>query len=260
VFTNFREAVLDIYNSAHVTIINSNFSDNSGTGNVFLPFRGNTGAVAIGHNNKNQPASIINPTILVENCSFTNNQANATGRFIRTSSDIVAQGILTGRGGALAILLNESFHNVTAYINNCQFVNNYASSFGGGVYVVFDGKGTQHKVTVDNCQFVNNTGVLGAGGVIISYITNGELNFPITAIIRNCYFFGNFGETGGAMYIFPAHTFGGDGNVAFIENSTFKNNEASNIGGAIAAATYSLFRNLEHLPMYRISNWLVTHI
>ena len=45
VFINFREAALDIYNSAHITIANSNFSNNSGTGNVLLPFRGNTGAI-----------------------------------------------------------------------------------------------------------------------------------------------------------------------------------------------------------------------
>ena len=256
VFTNFREAVIDIYNSAHVTITNSNFSDNSGTGNVLLPYRGNTGAVSIGYN-KIKSISITNETVLVQNCLFINNRANASAQSFLTSSNIVARGVFTGRGGALGLLVNESFHNVTALITNCQFLNNFASSFGGGVYTVFSGTGTQHRVTVDNCHFINNTGVLGAGGINIAYLTNGEPNYPITAVIQHCHFFGNQGETGGAAYIFPASRLGGDGNVAFIENSTFENNEASSFGGAIAAATYSLFRAKELLPLYQISNRLV---
>ena len=253
VFINFREAALDIYNSAHITIANSNFSNNSGTGNVLLPFRGNTGAVAIGYN-KEKSISITNQTILVQNCVFTNNRANISTQSFLTSSNIVARGIFTGRGGGLGLLINESFHNITALIADCQFISNFASSFGGGVYVVFNGTSTQHRVTVENCQFINNTGTLGAGGMNVAYLTNGELNYPMTAMIQNCYFFGNQGETGGAMYIFPASTLGGDGNVAFIENCFYENNEASNIGGAIAAATYSLFRAKELLPLYRIFN------
>ena len=253
VFINFSEAALDIYNSAHVTIANSNFSNNSGSGNVLLPFRGNTGAVAIGYN-KEKSISITNQTILVQNCVFTNNRADVSTQSFLTSSNIVARGIFTGRGGGLGLLINESFHNITALIADCQFVNNFASSFGGGVYVVFNGTGTQHRVTADNCQFINNTGILGAGGMNTAYLTNGELNYPMTAMVQNSYFFGNRGETGGAMYIFPASTFGGDGNVAFIENCSYENNEASNIGGAIAAATYSLFRAKQLLPLYRIYN------
>ena len=253
VFINFSEAALDIYNSAHVTIANSNFSNNSGSGNVLLPFRGNTGAVAIGYN-KEKSISITNQTILVQNCVFTNNRADVSTQSFLTSSNIVARGIFTGRGGGLGLLINESFHNITALIADCQFVNNFASSFGGGVYVVFNGTGTQHRVTADNCQFINNTGILGAGGMNTAYLTNGELNYPMTSMVQNCHFVGNRGETGGAMYIFPASTFGGDGNVAFIENCSYENNEASNIGGAIAAATYSLFRAKQLLPLYRIYN------
>ena len=256
VFTNFREAVLDIYNSAHVSISNSNFSNNSGTGNVLLPYRGNTGAVSIGYN-KIEFISITNQTVSIQNCSFTNNRANASTQSSLTSSNIVAQGIITGRGGALGLLINESFHNVTALITDCQFINNFASSFGGGVYLVLNGMGTQHRVTVDNCHFINNTATLGAGGISIAYLTNGEFNYPITAVIQNCHFLGNQGENGGAVYIFPGSRLGGDGNVAFIDKSTFENNEASDIGGAIAAATYSIFRAKELLPLYQISNRLV---
>ena len=254
VFTNFREAVLDINNSAHISITNSNFSNNSGTGNVLLPYRGNTGAVAIGYNNNGSYIFVTSPSISLQNCSFTNNRANASTQSFLTSSNIVAQGIITGRGGALGLLINESFHNVTALITDCQFINNFASSFGGGVYLVLNGMGTQHYVTMDNCEFRNNTGTLGAGAIAVGYHTNGERDLVTTAIIKNCCFIGNHGEAGGAILIFPGAAFGGEGNVAFMDNNTFEGNEATNFGGAIAAATYALFRSKELQPAYQISN------
>ena len=254
-FTNFTEAVLDIYNSIHVSIANSNFSNSSGTGNVLLPFRGNTGAVAIGYNSGMSTNFVLRPKILVKNCSFTNNQADVfTTESFLTSSMIVTQGVFTGRGGGLGVLINQSFYNVTALITDCQFVNNSAFSFGGGLYLIFNGTGTQHKVTLDNCQFVNNTGALGAGAICIGYLTNGHFNFPMTSIIQNSLFVGNQGETGGAIFIFPASAFGGEGNVAFIESSVFEKNKATNFGGAIAAAAYSLFKARELQPFYRIFN------
>ena len=257
-FTNFTEAVLDIYNSIHVTIANSNFNNNSGTGNVLLPFRGNSGAVAIGYNRGISTNFVTHPNILVKNCSFTNNQANVfTTESILTSSMIVTQGVFTGRGGGLGLLINQSFHNVTALIADCQFINNYAFSFGGGFYLIFNGTGTQHKVTLDNCQFVKNTGTLGAGAICIGYLTNGYFNFPMTSVIQHSLFVGNQGETGGAIFIFPASAFGAEGNVAFIENSIFEKNEATNFGGAIAAATYSFFKARELQPFYGIFNRLV---
>ena len=259
VFTNFREAVLDIYNSAHVTITDSNFSNNSGTGNVLLPFRGNTGAVAIGYNENGSSTFVTSPNILVQNCSFTNNRANVSTKSFLTTNNIVTQGIFTGRGGGLGVLINDSFHNITTVISNCQFINNFAASFAGGCYLVLHGMGTQHNVTMDNCEFRNNTGVLGAGAINVGYLTNGELDLVMTVMIKNSCFIRNQGVTGGAILIFPATVFGGEGNVAFMDNNTFEENVATNFGGAIAAATYALFRNRELQMAYRISDRSVAH-
>ena len=251
VFTNFREAVLDIFNSAHITIANSNFSDNSGTGNVLLSFRGNTGAVSIGYNKNELSILRTNPNILVQNCSFTNNQAYASTQSYITSNDIIARAIYTGRGGALGLLINESFHNITALITNCQFTNNFAASFGGAVYLALYGMDTQHNVTMDNCEFINNTGILGAGAIIL---TNGMHNLPITVVFKNSCFIRNQGETGGAILIFPGTVFGGKDNLIFMDNNTFKENEATDFGGAISAATYAFFEATELQPAYQISN------
>ena len=40
-----------------------------------------------------------------------------------------------------------------------------------------------------------------------------------------------------------------------MDNNTFEENVATNFGGAIAAATYALFRNVEVRQAYRISDW-----
>ena len=88
-FTNFNESVFDIYNSDHIRIMDSNFSDNAGTGNVLLPFRGNTGAVAIGYYQNQQ----TNPTVLIENCSFANNKATISTESFLASRHSVLNGI-----------------------------------------------------------------------------------------------------------------------------------------------------------------------
>ena len=251
VFTNFREAVLDIFNCAHVTIANSNFSDNSGTGNIFLPFRGNTGAVSIGYNNNESSILAINSNILVQNCSFTNNRAYASTESYVTSNDIIARGIFTGRGGALGLLINESFHNVNALIINCQFINNFAVSFGGGIYLALHGMDTQHNVTVDDCEFINNIGILGAGAISN---TNGVHNLPLTVVFKNSHFIRNQGETGGAILIFPGSAFESKDNSISMNNNTFKENEATDFGGAISSASYAFFESTELQPAYQISN------
>ena len=181
--------------------------------------------------------SVTNPTILIENCLFTKNQAIATSSY--TTSDILSGGVFTGRGGALGILINASSLNVMGLIKNCEFTNNFASTFGGSIYVAFDGKETQHVISINSCNFTNNTGGLGAGGIKLSYLTNGNRDFPITAIIQNYYFEGNKGDNGAAIYVLLLSLFGDDGNAAYIENSYFERNKVSTIGGAIVISPYT---------------------
>ena len=244
-FKNFSEAVLDIYASAHINIISSNFSDNAGTGKVLLPFRGNTGAISIGYFQNQQ----TNPTILVDDCIFANNEATISKKALSRS---VLDGIYVGRGGAIGLLVYESSYNVTAVIANSKFVNNFASAFGGGVYVVISGDDTQHMVTIENCQFINNIGTLGAGAVNFGLFSNVHHRFPTTVVIQNCYFSGNQARLGGAINVIPSQV---EGNVVAIENCTFEMNEASDFGGAITVAAQSLFESMEGFPKYNISNW-----
>ena len=247
-FTNFSESVFDIYNSDFIKITGSNFSNNAGTGNVLLPFRGNTGAIAIGYF-QNQ---YTNPTVFVENCMFADNKATISTESFLASPHSVLNGIYVGRGGALGLLVYESSYNVTAVITNSKFFNNFASDFGGGLYVVLSGESIQHKITVENCQFINNNGMFGAGGIHFGLFSNAHRNFPTTVKLQNCYYRGNQGGHGGAISIIPSQV---EGQIVAIENSIFENNEASAFGGAIVIATQLLFESMEGFSKYNISNW-----
>ena len=246
-FKNFSEAVFDIYGCAQVIIANSNFINNSGTGGVLLPFRGNTGAVSIGYFQNQQ----TNPTVLVENCTYINNQATISKESLLASSHSALNGIYVGRGGAIGLLVYESSYNVTIAITNSKFVNNHASAFGGAIYVVTSGDNTQHVISIENSEFINNIAIVG-GGIFSALFSSVHHNFPTTLVIENCYFGENKGRLGGAISVIPSQV---EGNVVAIENCTFEKNEAFGIGGAITIAANSLFESLQGFPKYNISNW-----
>ena len=247
-FTNFSESVFDIYNSDHINIMGSNFSDNVGTGNVLLQFRGNTGAVAIGYHQSQR----TNPTISVKKCMFNNNQAIVYMEPFLTSSLSVQNGTFIGRGGAIGLLVYESSYNVSAVIANSKFINNFASDYGGSIYTMISGQGTQHKISVENCQFINNTGTLGAGGIQFTIYSRGHRISPNTIIIKNCYFSQNQGGHGGAINVNLLQV---ESNVVAIEKNTFEKNKASDFGGAIVLAAQSLFESMEGLQKFNISDW-----
>ena len=247
-FTNFSESVFDIFNSDFINITDSNFSDNAGTGNVLLPFRGNTGAVAIGYHQSQQ----TNPTVFVDKCMFTNNQAIVYMESFLTSSLSVQNGSFIGRGGAIGLLVYELSYNVSAVIKNTNFSNNFASDYGGSIYTAIGGEGTQHKISVENCQFINNTGTIGAGGIQFTLYSRGHRTSPNTIIIKNCYFSRNQGGHGGAININLPQV---ESNVVAIKNNTFERNKAFDFGGAIVLAAQSLYESMEGLQKFNISDW-----
>ena len=253
-FERFSEGVFDIFNSNNITIVNSSFVNNYGTGTVLIPFRGNTGAVAIGYSSNN-PLPIVNPTVLVKHCLFINNSATVSAKSMLTSTNVIASGVFTGRGGGFGVFVQDSIRSVSIWAIDSEFIDNYAFSFGGGMYVALYGDKNQHNMTLQGCRFINNRSNLGAGGMLIVFLSNGDRRNPMTARFSNCYFARNYAETGGGMYIFPEYSLGGDGNVAFIDNCTFEDNEASLFGGAVSTAIYTVFRSTNLLPLYQIVNW-----
>ena len=193
--------MLDIYNCQNVSLSESIFQNNQGTGILQIPYRGNTGAVAVGFNDV--PPDFPPPCIRIQGSQFINNSATAASIF-ETSNQAFTNQYFTGRGGGLGIFINESFHNLTVRIDGCKFEGNFARSFGGGVYMLFNGEGTQHFIFVEKSELVFNTALKGGGGIQLSYISNGIQATPHTAIFTECFFTGNRGEAGGGIYIYPS--------------------------------------------------------
>ena len=194
--------MFDIFNSADISITDSSFIDNSGTGISRHSFRANTGAVSIGYNNI--PTSFPLIAAEVTQCNFTNNRASAS-RNVRSTNVAFFSRIFTGRGGGLGVFYNESYYNITLRIADNHFENNYARSFGGAVYLVMFGEGTQNVNILERNTFIDNFASLGGGAIITTFFSNGVVGRPHTTVITDCIFSGNEGQTGGGLFVYPAY-------------------------------------------------------
>ena len=246
---------MEIYNSQSIHLNNSHFVNNQGSGIIQEPYRGNTGAVAITYWKLN--SIINNPNITVSNCRFINNSAYAGATTYRTNSDAAQNGVLTGRAGGLGMFISASEYNVSIDIYGCIFHNNYATSYSGGLFFIFNGTNSQYFATVDNCEFVGNTGVLGGGGFITTIQSRGHVNAPHTVLLKNSYFERNRGDAGGGVYYFVLYP-EGRGNFFAMKGCTFVNNggvnEEREFGAAFAASLYEVFKEKESLYLHGIED------
>lgn len=199
---NFTEAVFDVFNSAEVSITNSVFTDNSGSGISRHPFRANTGALSVGYNNV--PPSFPQVTLQITRCNFVNNRATALTR-VRSTDVAFFNQIFSGRGGAVGVFYNESYYNITIRMCDNYFEANYARSFGGAVFLVMFGEGTQDINILERNVFINNSAAIGGGAIISTFFSNGVVGRPHSTFISDCTFIGNVGQTGGALFIYPAY-------------------------------------------------------
>ena len=199
----FQEAVLDVFNCVNVTLSRLLLEHNYGTGIVPLPYRGNTGGIAIGFNGL-PPDPTASPRVELSHSILRNNSALATSHVISISSTAFSQ-VFTGRGGALGVFVNDSYNNVSVTITNCSIESNTARSFGGGAYFLFNGDTAQHSFAMDTTHFSSNVARLyGGGGVHLSFLSNGIPTAPHTVVFTDCQFHNNRAETGGGIYIFTS--------------------------------------------------------
>ena len=264
-FRYFDEAALEIYNCENVLITHSLFCSNRGTGSSQVPFRGNTGAVSIGYYNLVSDNDIV---VDVINTTFINNSALANTTF-RSTSHAFFNGILTGRAGGLGVFVHEDFSSVIVRVIDCVFQENYARSYGGGLYFVYSGNRTVQKAIgtlpvikghVSNCSFVRNIAGLGGGGFIVSIQTRGPIDAPHLLHFEDCLFDSNVGNYGGAFYYYVIFH-GGRGNSLSLKNTVFRRNRGnasySEFGSAFAASIYEQFNSKEGFPIHMMESWLV---
>lgn len=254
-FTQFTDAVFDIYNCIHIHIDNSTFINNSGHGTVLLPLRGNTGAVSIGYNNNDNFGNETNPTVLISDCHFIANDAAVNEDTFSTSTVAFLRNTFTGRGGSIAFLMNPAAGDLNVNIRRCVFQQNHAVSFGGAVYLLYSGKELHHMVKIEDSLFADNIADNGAGAIQVTFnraeVLSGQ---PMTALIRNCNFTNNTAIIGGAVFLFPSLE-GAKGSLQILENCYFYRNQVTETGAAVTASQFAFFVPKDKLMNHRITNW-----
>ena len=107
-------------------------------------------------------------------------------------------------------------------LNNCTFINNTASTYGGGIYINSSG-GTAH-VTLYNCLIADNNASMG-GGVCDR----------VGADYTNCRINNNIATTkGGGIYLYNNTT-------PTLKNCIINNNTANNAGGMYARGQFTAY-------------------
>jgi predicted outer membrane repeat protein len=151
--------------------------------------------VAIGYNN----VPVYFPQIGAEiaRCAFINNRATAAN-MVRVTNNAFSTRTFSGRGGALGVFYNESYHNISLIITDTSFENNYARSFGGALYLVKFGEQSQNVYKLRGNNFTNNAATLGGGAMDITFFSGA----PNTLMMNDCNFIENVGQTGGALSLY----------------------------------------------------------
>ncbi len=130
--------------------------------------------------------------ILLENCTFQNNEANNGGAVFLYNASVVIKKCSfldnSAQSGGAIYILNES----APLISRCIFSNNTASSFGGAIQIHHSGSPYTSIANIQNCLLINNQANYG-GAISIS---NSSPN------ITNCTITENYATTnGGALRV-----------------------------------------------------------
>ena len=176
-----------MYNCLTTEIVNCSFTDNYATSIIQdSQYRGNAGGVAIGiygvsHTNQTKPSVLVAGSSFARNVAYPVNQV--------TSSTLIQNRIFVGRGGGLAVYVEQD-DPVIITIIGCTFTNNSASTRGGGVFLLLDGHLSGHMfILADSLLEGNNvTGSNGGGGgVVVTFFIPLNIMLPNNVLITNFY-------------------------------------------------------------------------
>ena len=195
-----------IWNDGNLTVESSTFKGNSA-------FNGGAIYSEIDNYQGTEPV-----TLTVNNCTFTDNNANS------------------GNGGAIYSHIGgySGTGALTLTVNNCTFTGNNATYQGGAIYnAIYPYSGGPLTVTMDNCTFTGNNAT-SYGGAIYNYIYSSQGTGALTAAVNNCTFTGNNATYyGGAIYNYIYSSQGTGALTTTMDNNSFTGNNATNSGGAI---------------------------
>ena len=216
------------------------------------PYQGSSGGLSIGYHYTLSKITLLNASVLVTDCMFTDNYAAAPTALRLTSTEIFRGRIFSGRGGSLSILVN--INTALSFIlNSSTFVNNSAYDLGGGIYCLTQSGKYRQSYSWSNNVFIGNRASLAGALNFIS-----TFNFPIEFIVYytayNCTFTDNVAqsEVAGAATVYSVY--GLRNTYVVFEDCKFHNNSALIYGGAVDIASYNFFAYRILLPIQFI-NW-----
>lgn len=204
-----------MFNVRDISIESSYFS-NCVSSNISRRFRANAGAVSVAY--YKEGVNQIDSTVTIRNCVFQNNSAYLVAADSSSGSDSggnndgdsdgsrINQALNTnffnGRGGGVGIVPQDSTYNVRAYVSDCVFKDNFADTFGGGMFFLLDGAETTQKFHVDNCTFLNNQVVLNfGGGFHVALLHRNLVSGPARISLTRSKFYGNSANFGGGFCV-----------------------------------------------------------
>ena len=129
-------------------------------------YRGHSGGLSVGFLLLPTP-----PVVIVCHCLFRNNTSNPSSPIIQTPTDVVQFSHFTGRGGGCSFIINPLIP-VNATIEDCIFEENFAISFGGGLYITFFNSQQNIHFTIRRVKFIKNYAET-AGAILCGIRTGG---------------------------------------------------------------------------------------
>ena len=152
------------------------------------------------------------------------------------------------------MILDDNYFNITATISNCNFDSNNAGAFGGGLYIILNGKDTHHNISVVGCTFLNNFSARFGGGIQIAFLLANQESGQSQFRVNNCSFTNNQAQYGGGISTNQFYNLG-QGNYVEVTNTNFTRNNASVSGSGIVFVSFEYTQNRETVLPYLIQDW-----
>ena len=202
--SHFMASALDLFNIGLLEINHSNFSSCI-TDVAKAQYRGNSGAVSIAYYtppDTNKTVITPQPVVHITGCLFWNNSAFLPPQLSSQQINLALNdNSFFGRGGGLGIFIQESAKNVSTFVQNCTFVENFADSFGGGAYLYISGNESHHNFSVVDCNFTGNSAHMGSfgGGIQVAMLIQNRQSPPCNLEFVRCLFDNNMADYGGGL-------------------------------------------------------------
>ena len=248
----FLSPSVDIKNSLTITIFNTSFINNSVTTNN-QRFRADAAGLSLSYFFSSRPQT---PRVFVnvKNCTFMNNRGKVPSQLLSQQiSQVLNQQYYPARGGALGIIITERYVNVTGIFEDINFINNYAESFGGAVYIGLDGREVAHSLNFRKCTFIGNVCDGGAGAFLIAYLKNRHDEQLSVTTIEDSVFTNNTAHTGGGILSLQTRL-NGSHDYLVVQRSTFTRNKGEQ-GAAIAFASLFNVQTQDTIIPSIVENW-----